>query len=569
MTMSGNVIKRPRGRSVPCDYSSREHRTQRSSMNTHLEKDTTKADTAWEGKHYLCQRSNSFTKSYSCPISMEEELETQARASLALFGFGSSNDAINWKPISNGEIGHKIAANGCRLTSVKHRTCALNGDISLWNSFNTLELSGTQKSGKNATLKAINEAFKADNQVGISSSGGQSHEKAASKGGDQDYESNVLQQYFVKSAVLIPATLEEMVNLIITSEATDMEVTMQTLVGVKATQTKVLYRRNKKRPKHRSRNLVPEPTENPTGKAAEESPVSTSYYDQGSAALSKRPRASSETLSRHIVARDRILQRRKKLEKIHCKEVDTVSGYSGNLHVKWIQAEKSGRMFSTRLQYCLLDYDCIVINDWDPQDDGGPMYVRVMLSTQAPQFQAFTNRIAGVVKKSYLQPTGIMVREAKSRPGYIEVQFVASIIEKADMPHNLHRTKLRHLCLKIAKLEEILKSRHFAKKLTVQQQIGWIPNIDRLKCKNCCVKFTLSRRRHHCRVCGEVCCSNCCPKLEVELDSGIMGVRICLLCSKARRHRAGSSSSPHLMHRKSLASDHSIRRVSKDLSHEK
>lgn len=548
MAMGINVIERPRGRSVPCDNIAREKHTQRSSMNARFEKDaclriaTNKADTAWE-------RSNLFTKSYNCPFSMEEELETQARASLALFGFGLSDDAsMNWKSIANGDIGHKMASKGGCITSVKHRTCAVNGSISLWNSVhNTLELSRIQKPGKNKTLRAINEAFKTDTSVGGTSdeSGEQTNEKTLGKSG-QEMESNVLQQYFVKSAVLIPANLEEMIQLIITSDVSDMEVTMQTLVGVKATRTEVLYRRNKKqRPQHLSQSKV-----NVNVKSNENATKVT---------LSKRQRAFSEMSCRHAVAHDRILQRRKKLEEIHCKEVDTVSGYSGNLHVKWIQAEKSGRMFSTRVQYCLLDYDCVVINDWDPQDDNGPMYVRVMLSTHAPQFQAVTNRITGVVKTMCLQPTGIMVREAKNRPGYIEVQFVASIIERADMAHNIHRTKLRHLCLKIAKLEEILKSRHFAKTLTVQQQIGWIPNIDRVNCKNCCVKFTLSRRRHHCRVCGEVCCSTCCPKLEVEFSIGIMAVRICSLCSKTRRYRAGSSFSPHLMLRKSLVSEYSCR----------
>ncbi|XP_065571990.1 zinc finger FYVE domain-containing protein 9-like isoform X2 [Artemia franciscana] len=45
----------------------------------------------------------------------------------------------------------------------------------------------------------------------------------------------------------------------------------------------------------------------------------------------------------------------------------------------------------------------------------------------------------------------------------------------------------------------------------------WIPDEDALNCMHCDIKFTLLKRRHHCRACGKVFCSTCCSlKTKIE-----------------------------------------------------
>ncbi|EGZ17344.1 hypothetical protein PHYSODRAFT_503634, partial [Phytophthora sojae] len=40
--------------------------------------------------------------------------------------------------------------------------------------------------------------------------------------------------------------------------------------------------------------------------------------------------------------------------------------------------------------------------------------------------------------------------------------------------------------------------------------LQWVRNAERTECVVCCRRFNqLTRRRHHCRLCGEVICREC------------------------------------------------------------
>ena len=43
----------------------------------------------------------------------------------------------------------------------------------------------------------------------------------------------------------------------------------------------------------------------------------------------------------------------------------------------------------------------------------------------------------------------------------------------------------------------------------VTQPPFWVANSTRSACMLCDEKFTATKRRHHCRHCGRVCCSTC------------------------------------------------------------
>jgi len=50
----------------------------------------------------------------------------------------------------------------------------------------------------------------------------------------------------------------------------------------------------------------------------------------------------------------------------------------------------------------------------------------------------------------------------------------------------------------------------------------WVPDKDAAACNVCCARFSLLRRRHHCRMCGQVVCASC--------SSHPRGKRTCSAC---------------------------------------
>ncbi|XP_047111766.1 1-phosphatidylinositol 3-phosphate 5-kinase [Schistocerca piceifrons] len=61
----------------------------------------------------------------------------------------------------------------------------------------------------------------------------------------------------------------------------------------------------------------------------------------------------------------------------------------------------------------------------------------------------------------------------------------------------------------------------------------WMPDSVSKECYDCGEKFTTFRRKHHCRVCGQIFCSRCCNQ---EIPGKIMGctgdLRVCTYCCK-------------------------------------
>ncbi|NXU80295.1 ZFY16 protein, partial [Oreotrochilus melanogaster] len=62
-----------------------------------------------------------------------------------------------------------------------------------------------------------------------------------------------------------------------------------------------------------------------------------------------------------------------------------------------------------------------------------------------------------------------------------------------------------------------------------QKQPLWIPDAEAPNCMNCQVKFTFTKRRHHCRACGKVFCGGCC-KRKCKLQYMEKEARVCNGC---------------------------------------
>ena len=58
----------------------------------------------------------------------------------------------------------------------------------------------------------------------------------------------------------------------------------------------------------------------------------------------------------------------------------------------------------------------------------------------------------------------------------------------------------------------------------------WIPDETAPKCQECGVKFTVIKRRHHCRACGRVLCSTCCHDKAPLQYMDYKEARVCATC---------------------------------------
>lgn len=602
------------------------------------------------------------------PRALEEELEAQARASLALFGFGVHS--VNWSPTappSDSGGGGSSSGGGGANVSVKlmERVAPLGTNSLLWRAANARSGGDFAASGAGGSA-----ASRSDEHVGngtLSASASSSSLTADDEDGDWDANvlldaggNKVLQQYLVKCVAVLPtAALEEVVELLIRSDRDDMETVMQQLVGARVGGSGFVYRRKKRRV--RGATTHDENRTPPQGAARKRVPLATRRQQKAQGNGAAATIAAAKTMRRRVpvaddtsddgddeddgessgsesdddddaavVVQDDLAalnvglptaiggvhtvsrastRRTARLQSLDAASTPSTanssssnsashsyghahswsslpsppmvptlsgsymdgyrramarSGHQGNLSIKWVVGDKPSRMFGARATYCLLDYECELVNDWD---DGGlnasssssvnsahPMYVRVLRSCYLPQCQPWLDELGG--RPRNVQPVGIMVRQCPAPPAKrgggselrmppsVEVQLVASILEKPQLPASSRRAKLRALCAKLGRIEELITSRRLSHSLLTTQPL-WVRDRERPGCRACGARFGFSRRRHHCRICGEICCAECCPKVDLALpEVGSTSVRVCVSCRHSQRRKSTESPTP-------------------------
>uniref|UniRef100_A0A670YKD0 1-phosphatidylinositol 3-phosphate 5-kinase n=1 Tax=Pseudonaja textilis TaxID=8673 RepID=A0A670YKD0_PSETE len=89
--------------------------------------------------------------------------------------------------------------------------------------------------------------------------------------------------------------------------------------------------------------------------------------------------------------------------------------------------------------------------------------------------------------------------------------------------------QLRSLSTVLKRLKEIMEGK--SQDSDLKQY--WMPDSQCKECYDCSEKFTTFRRRHHCRLCGQIFCSRCCNQ---EIPGKFMGytgdLRACTYCRK-------------------------------------
>ncbi|XP_076018832.1 RUN and FYVE domain-containing protein 1 [Genypterus blacodes] len=71
---------------------------------------------------------------------------------------------------------------------------------------------------------------------------------------------------------------------------------------------------------------------------------------------------------------------------------------------------------------------------------------------------------------------------------------------------------------------------------------AWLKDDEATQCKQCLKEFSIARRKHHCRNCGDIYCSNCSAN-ELALPSYPRPVRVCDMCHSLLLKRSSSTGS--------------------------
>ncbi|KAJ0410369.1 hypothetical protein P43SY_002701 [Pythium insidiosum] len=92
---------------------------------------------------------------------------------------------------------------------------------------------------------------------------------------------------------------------------------------------------------------------------------------------------------------------------------------------------------------------------------------------------------------------------------------------------------LQQLALGIGRLINAVDAYRMSLQMEALRTTRWIENSDRAECVVCYRRFhPLTRRRHHCRLCGDVICRDCSIHKDADLPTiGPTTLRICKLCN--------------------------------------
>lgn len=59
----------------------------------------------------------------------------------------------------------------------------------------------------------------------------------------------------------------------------------------------------------------------------------------------------------------------------------------------------------------------------------------------------------------------------------------------------------------------------------------WMPDRNCKECYECGAKFSMLKRRHHCRICGRIFCSACCNFDMIKRYTDDIDLRVCQYCA--------------------------------------
>lgn len=209
-----------------------------------------------------------------------------------------------------------------------------------------------------------------------------------------------------------------------------------------------------------------------------------------------------------------------------------------SLGVKWMamRSKKSpmAPMAATQ-DFCVLEYAGVVGMDVIGGHPDKPLGVCLYESIE--QLECPSLYDSHRLERGSISKCGYLFRPREDAnggaTGVVEAQFVCSIRQPPNQRarRRVNRSLLLNWAESVGVIAESLSRRRISRELTLRREPTWVSDKDRHCCHLCMKTFTNTRRKHHCRVCGEVICRNCSMYKSVELQSvGLTTLRVCKSC---------------------------------------
>ncbi|OWZ20297.1 hypothetical protein PHMEG_0005313 [Phytophthora megakarya] len=214
------------------------------------------------------------------------------------------------------------------------------------------------------------------------------------------------------------------------------------------------------------------------------------------------------------------------------------------LSIKWTAArtKKSVSLGHVGVDFCFLEYAGVVSSELvdGPKTNGlngsssshknSP--VGVCLYESIDQAECPSLHDSHKLDRASVSKCGFLFRPHADE-GVVEATFVCSIRQPpgARSKRRWNRALLAHWAQSVSGIEEAISRRRISKELTKRRVPTWVNDKDRACCHLCLKTFTNTRRKHHCRACGEIICRACSVYKSVDLQSvGLTTLRVCKAC---------------------------------------
>ncbi|XP_035624281.1 RUN and FYVE domain-containing protein 1-like isoform X1 [Oncorhynchus keta] len=123
---------------------------------------------------------------------------------------------------------------------------------------------------------------------------------------------------------------------------------------------------------------------------------------------------------------------------------------------------------------------------------------------------------------------------------HMELQEVRQEKKQLQLTCQEQETALQEMGLHLSQSK--LKMEDFKEVNKALKGQAWLKDDEATQCKHCQKEFSIARRKHHCRNCGDIYC-NSCSSNELALPSYPRPVRVCDICHSLLLQRSTSSTS--------------------------